>query len=71
MVLLRLLGSQNGYDRSAWDVTVRFALHRLGVTTSSEGVNTGHTHKNAEGVERARGEAVLTLGRSGGDPAAV
>ncbi len=41
MVLLRLLGSQKGYDRSAWVVTVRFALQRLGVTTSSDGVKAG------------------------------
>lgn len=37
-----MLGSQKGYERSAWVVTVRLALQRLGVTTSSDGVNAGN-----------------------------
>lgn len=55
MVLLRLLGSQKGYDRSAWVVTVRLALQRLGVTTSSEGVNAAKGRRSNEGTTSAGG----------------
>lgn len=53
MVLLRLLGSQKGYERSAWVVTVRLALQRFGVTTSSEGVNAADNRRSNGGAARA------------------
>lgn len=51
MVLLRLLGSQKGYERSTWVVTVRLALQMLGVTTSSDGVKAGWTITKQRGGE--------------------